>query len=156
MKMEEMLKAITRAANAIAAHYESKVAVTKAAGAVDAPLVEPRPNAVVVEEPKVRKPRKSKEEPAAAPAAPTFDPMMDMGGEKPAAGGMTEAESLTRVRELATKWIKRFANQQDGIAAFREKVTKDHGVGRFDDLTHAMRVKMIANLEAEFAKADAK
>lgn len=157
--MEELLKSLTRAANAVATYYEKKIG--------DSPRVvrlcehghpaEP----VEGETPapaKVRKPRAPKEEITAAPtpaagaqAAAASTPAATAGA---AVLEPTEEESLKEVRALAKTYVQRFANQVDGIKAFRELIAATTGVARIDDLVHSQRLLVIAKAKAEIAKKD--
>ena len=87
---------------------------------------------------------------AGAPAAAT---------PPPAAAGVlepTEEDSLKEVRALAKTYVQRFANQVDGIKAFRELIAATTGVARIDDLVHSQRLIVIAKAKAEIAKKDVK
>lgn len=141
--MEELLKALTRAANAVATYYE------KQAGVLGLPGLETPP------EPKERKPRAKKEEitPAPAPAAgapAAATPPAAVAGA--AVVEPSEEDSLKEVRALAKTYVQRFANQVDGIKAFRELIAATTGVARIDDLVHSQRLLVIAKAKGEIAK----
>lgn len=141
--MDELLKALTRAANAVAEYYEKQSNPLL-------PLINrmEKVAAAVQENPeiKTRKPRAPKAEAAA-----------EQPSEKPAAAApaeMTEADSLKEVRAVAKVYVQRFANQVDGIKAFRDLMAATCKVGKIDDLQHAQRLQMIVAAKAEINKAD--
>jgi hypothetical protein len=147
--MNELLKALTELAHAATNYLNEK----RDAGSTSAPtksLAEDVPA-------KTRKPRAPKEEigPAAAPAAGA----QAAATPPPAPAGVlepTEEESLKEVRALAKTYVQRFANQVDGIKAFRELIAATTGVARIDDLVHSQRLLVIAKAKAEIAQKDVK
>lgn len=140
--MEELLKALTRAANAVAVYYE------KASGEEIPAAAEPAPK-------KERKPRAPKEEIAAAPAPAAGAPAAAASTPAPAGAAVvepSEEDSLKEVRALAKTYVQRFANQVDGIKSFRELIAATTGVARIDDLVHSQRLLVIAKAKGEIAK----
>lgn len=146
--MEELLKALTRAANAVAVYYEKQAhpLLPLVDAPAPTPAAEPQPE-------KVRKPRKAAEPaPAPAPAAAAAPAPAPAPAAPVAAGDMTEEQSLKEVRAIAKTFVQRFANQVDGITAFRKLMADTCKVGKIDDLVHAQRLQVITAAKAEIAK----
>lgn len=149
--MTELIQALTRAANAVAAYYEKQAypitaSLTAAASAaVDAPA----------EPPKVRKPRAAKlteaQKDDISGGAPASNPLPVA---PTATKDLSEDDSILEVRNIAKTYAKRFANQLDGVAAFRKLMADTCKVGKMDDLVHAQRLQLIGVVKAEIAKAD--
>lgn len=147
--MDELIKAWTRAGNAIAAYYEK--AGSPLTRVTDAP---PAPRLSEDVPPKTRKPRAPKDETIAAAPAPTAAPAPAAAAAPTSAAVLepTEEDSLKEVRALAKTFVQRFQNQVDGIKAFRELIAATTGVARIDDLVHSQRLVVIAKAKAEIAK----
>lgn len=144
--MEELMKALTRMANAIAAHYEKQgnpVLTIDNHGVVAAAPQE----APVV---KTRKPRAPKAE-APAPAAP-------------AAAEMTEEQSAKAVYDVAKRFMTRFQKPgaagpdgkpaTEGYHRLKALLADSYKVGKLADLVHAQRIQLMTTLQAEVAAAD--
>ncbi len=150
--MDELLKAWTRAGNAVAAYFE-KAVQPSLPGLDSPPAAEPKP----------RKKRTAADGPeagaaAAAPAAIPPTPPAAPAAQPPAGAAVveqSEEESLKEVRALAKTFVQRFQNQVDGIKAFRELIAATTGVARIDDLVHAQRLSVIAKAKMEIAQKDA-
>jgi hypothetical protein len=137
-----------------------------AGGPIPATIVEvpssapaPEKSAAKVRKQRVDKDVSSVQAPAPAPA-PTVD---EQPAAKPAAAPgevfgrpaeMSEEESKAEIKAVAKVYIARFANQMDGIKAFRGLMSSTCGVGKLDDLVHAQRLQVIVAAKAELAKAD--
>lgn len=134
--MEELLKALTRAANAVAVYYEKQAHPLLPLG--DAPASVPASEPA----PRTRKPRAPKIEAEIAPPAAPVKP----------ASELSEAESTAKIKATAKTYVQRFANQVDGIAAFRKLMVDTCRVGKLDDLVHAQRLQVISAAEADIAK----
>lgn len=154
--MEELFKSLTRAANAVATYYEKKIGDSPRVvrlcehGHPAEPVDGETPAPV-----KVRKPRAPKEEIAAAPTPAAGAPAAAAATPAPAGAAVvepSEEDSLKEVRALAKTYVQRFANQVDGIKAFRELIAATTGVARIDDLVHSQRLLVIAKAKGEIAK----
>jgi uncharacterized phage protein gp47/JayE len=135
--MDELIKALTRAANAAADYYEK---AGQPQLPLTAPVAEPvkeekAPKAPKAEKaPKAAKAEKTPETPA-APAAPV------------AVGSEADKKSTEDVRAKAKFYVQRFANQMEGIAAYRALMKATCGVEKMDDLKHEQRLAVIAAVE---------
>lgn len=166
--MEELIKALTRAANAVAEYYEK----------ASAPLL-PLARTSVVEKYRdvkaeapagpaagIEKPRKTRAPKAEAPApkAETADPTDLIGSDdlppalKPAQGQMTEKESETAVKEAARALIQRFAaprgDRPEGFHIAMEILADKFKTTRLTDLTHPQRLAFIQEAKRRIAEAD--
>lgn len=143
--MNELIQAWTRAGNAVAAYYEKAGNPMLQVGeVVKTEIIDLGPK-------KERKPRATKAE-APAPEAPKPEPAVVLPGS---ATEMSEDDSLKEVRAVAKAFVQRFANQVDGITAFRKLMSDTCKVGKIDDLVHAQRLQVITAAKAEILKADA-
>ncbi len=152
--MKELIEVLTRAANAVAVYYEKEA--LNPIKAAQRGETDPTKTAaqVIAELPKPRKPRAGKAE--AAPASDVNDLGPTTAAAAPTApAGLSEEDSVKEVRAIAKVYVQRFANQVDGIAAFRKLMSDKLKVAKIDDLVHAQRVQMIAIAKEEIAKADA-
>lgn len=149
--MNELIQAWTRAGLAVAAYFEKcgnpvlSVVRTGPETVVDTP-------APVPAEPKPRKPRAAKTDTVVLPEAPAAGAPVILPGS---ASEMSEDDSLKEVRAIAKAFVQRFANQVDGITAFRKLMSDTCKVGKIDDLVHAQRLQVITAAKAEILKADA-
>ena len=148
--MEELIKALTRAANAVAAYYEGGV----------------QPNLPLEEKPaaekKPRAPRKTKEVAAevVAPAAPAAEtsPFVDIpvAVEGPKAPVEDVVESKRRCQEVVGLFIRRYQKTTpSGLDRAKAILTEVCGrpIAKLEDLTHADNVKLILRFEKELEKA---
>lgn len=142
--MTEMLKSLTRLANAAAEYLERQNHPLL-------PLAMPAGEAVAAEAPKTRKPRTPKVDAPAVPVVP----------ETPAVAPevMTEEQSMVAVRSAADALMTRFQNVKDGkpegFHMARALLAEDFKVGKMADLVHAQRLQFIAKVKALLSKADA-
>lgn len=148
--MNELIQAWTRAGLAVAAYFEKcgnpvlSVVRTGPETVVDTPAPA---------EPKPRKPRAVKAtDTVTLPEAPAAGAAVVLPGS---ATEMSEDDSLKEVRAVAKAFVQRFANQVDGITAFRKLMSDTCKVGKIDDLVHAQRLQVITAAKAEILKADA-
>jgi len=142
--MNELIQAWTRAGNAVAAYFE-KAAQVPSTLIPPGTVLDTTPGPI--EAPKPRKPRAPKAEAPAAPVAPAAP------APAPTAGEVTEEASLLEIKAIAKTYVQRFANQVDGIKAFRQLMSDKVKVARLDDLVHAQRLIVIEAAKAEIAKA---
>ena len=138
--MDEMIKAITRAANAVAVYYENTV---KFADAQIAPAAPTEP----VVTPRTRKPKAEPKAPEAAVPAP-------VASAAPAA--MNEKESEDRLKVVGEAFVQRFSKQGDAVDEVKKTIESKFKISRLRDLVHAQRVELIAILEARIKEIDSK
>ena len=142
--MEQLLKALTRAANAVAEYYE------KQAGVQTLPLTARESEALqtaMKDEPKTRKPRAAKE------AAPTPPAPADLPVPRDA---MTEAESEAKLKVVGEAFVQRFSKQEDAVTEVKRTIEEKFKVARLRDLKHEQRVVLIATLEARIREIDSR
>lgn len=155
--MNELIQAWTRAGNAVAAYYEKAgsplLTVPAQPEAPDSPTA-------IDAELRTRTPRKPRAVKEPAAPAPTFDPMMDMGGAaapSPAAPAapvaMSEAESTAGAQDANKRLVKAFptilsADKMPEGFHKAKALLSEFGVARTTDLVHAQRVQYIAKIDA--------
>ncbi len=145
--MNELLQALTRAATAVAVYYEQEsLNPIKAAQRSAAAVAAPEAEAPVAAPGKVGRPKKEKIAEIVPVAPPAATPVAPLG----------EDDSLKEVRAAAKVYVQRFANQTDGIAAFRKFMTDTTKVAKIDELSHPQRIQLIAAVKAAVAEIDAK
>ena len=174
-KMNELIEALTRWANASAALNEHALNEAVAGGQRPVEVLPTKkPEAAAAPAP-VKEPKAPKEKKDKAPAPAKAEPGEDllgatMGGAAPAATaeapakvpGLTPEQSSNEAIKVATEYVKRFANpaegsgQQNGQVRARAILTTVFGKARITDLVHEERLKFIAQLKAEIAQADQK
>lgn len=137
--MKELIDALTRAANAFAAHYEGEpTQQTRPVNELDRRAAEVAPEKPLSEDvpAKEKKTRKSKEEKAEA-AAP--------------AGGMTEEESAKAVTDIAKLLVSKFnkviEGKPEGFHIAKKLLLEDFKVGRLSDLSHDQRVQFVTQVK---------
>jgi hypothetical protein len=149
--MSELIAALTRAANAVAIYYEKQASPLQAVTPRESEALE---TAMKDEPVKTRKPRAPKAETVTLPEAPAAGAAVAIPTAPVAAKDMSEDDSVLEIRNVAKAYAKRFANQLDGVAAFRKLMADTCKVGKMDDLVHAQRLQLIGVVKAEIAKAD--
>jgi hypothetical protein len=135
--MDELIKALTRAATAVAVYYE------KATAGHAAEQIDKAAEKVAVDKPTGKKEKAAAKKADAAPSAPTASE-----DEKKA--------SLEKLREKAKAFVQRAANQQEGIAAYKAVMKETCGADKMDDLTHEQRLTLIPVLEEKLKTPEAK
>lgn len=143
--MKELIEAITRAANAFAAHYEGKAPATRGTSTEQAEAPAP--------EKETRKARAKKETPVDAPAADIG--LDEPAKEKPAAkkqSGMTDEESAKAVTDTAKLLVSKFNKPQadgkpEGFHIAKKLLLEDFKVGRLSDLSHEQRIEFVKQVK---------
>ena len=148
--MDEMMKAITRAANAVAAYYEKQVGMTTT---VSIPLPAEEPQAAVAE-PKVRKPRAVKAETRGQDNVPGEPETSRPAPVAPVE--MSEAESTEKLKVVGEAFVQRFSKQGDAVDEVKKLIESKFKVVRLRDLVHPQRVELIAVLESRIKELDSR
>lgn len=141
--MKELIEAITRAANAVAAYYEGAAPTTRAT------------TSETEVEPATRRTR-AKKETTEAPAA-------DIGLDEPASvkpaakkGGMTEEESAKAVTDTAKLLVSKFSKVVDGkpegFHIAKKLLIEGFKVGRLSDLSHEQRIDFVKQVKEILTK----
>lgn len=97
----------------------------------------------IAEQPKVRKPRAPKEEPAVLAAPPVATP---------AAPEMTEAQSLAEALSVAKAYVERFS-KADGLNRARAILREKFNATQIPQLVHSQRLQFVSHLKQEMAEA---
>ena len=136
--MNELLTALTRAANAIASYYEARIDPTTPfrAGPTQAAPTEPEPKKEdTVKETKSRRTKKD---------APT--------AEDKAAAGPTEEETAKGTTDVAKLLVAKFnkvvEGKPEGFHIAKKLLIEGFKVGRLSDLSHEQRIDFIAQVKA--------
>ncbi len=148
--MKELIEALTRAANAVAAHYEGKpVSQTRPVNELDRRAAEAAPEKEAETAPKKSRAKKS---PEAAPA----ESAVGLDAAEPAAKkdkGMTEDESAKATTDVAKLLVSKFSkpvapdNKPEGFHIAKKILIEGFRVGRLSDLSHEQRVDFIAQVK---------
>ena len=145
--MEQLLKALTRAANAVAVYYEKQndefIPGIAPMASADAQV------AAEIAVKRLRKPRT----PKAEVAAPQIE--KPQAAATPA-GQMTEAESEARLKVVGEAFVQRFSKQEDAVTEVKKTIEEKFKVARLRDLKHEQRVALIATLEARIREIDSR
>ncbi len=135
--MKELIEALTRAANAVAAHYEGKAPTTRAA------QPEATPEKPLSEDVPALKKSRAKKEPAAHEAGVGLDDAPAKKDEK-VVGGMSEEDSTKGVTDIAkllvSKFNKPIEGKPEGFHIAKKILIEGFKVGRLSDLSHEQRV----------------
>ena len=152
--MEQLIKALTRAANAVAAYYEMEAGnPVKAAQRVDFSGGEVKVDEVNAELKKTRKART----PKAEVAAPQIEkPQAAVPSAAAPTGPMTEAESEAKLKVVGEAFVQRFSKQEDAVTEVKRTIEEKFKVARLRDLKHEQRVVLIATLEARIREIDSR
>lgn len=137
--MSDLIKALTELVKEATTYLARK-------NQPELPLVE-----TAIEKP--RRARRTRAEMQAAEAEPTVAP-----AEVEALPELTEEESAKKAVKTAEALLRRFAKQVDGkpegYHMARKLLTERFKAAKIGDLTHAQRLKFIAEIEALIADAD--
>ena len=144
--MKELMEALTRAANAVAMHYEGTGGTFAAPAPVEKPL--------------------SEDVPAARKARAKKEPAADIGLDTPGSSekkieGMTEADAIKGVTDVAKLLVSKFSkpvapdNKPEGFHIAKKLLIDTYKVGRLSDLSHEQRVDFIRAVKEILTKESA-
>lgn len=149
--MKELIEALTRAANAVADHYEGKAPVDRRF------TTEPAP------EKQDSLPKKTRVKKEVAPEAPVADVGLDLDAapaKSAKKGEMTEEESAKAVTDNAKLLVAKFnkpgeAGKPEGFYMAKKLLVDDFKVGRLSDLSHEQRVEFVKQVKVLLTKETA-
>ena len=149
--MKELIEALTRAANAVAAYYEGAAPTTRATP------TQPEPEAA----PRKGRAKKDSEKTAAETTAGAADVGLDGPAAAPAKaakkGEMTEEESAKAVTDTAKLLVSKFNKPQsdgkpEGFHIAKKLLIEDFHVGRLSDLSHDQRIEFVKQVKEILTK----
>ena len=144
--MTDLIKALTRLANAAAEYLEK-------GNSPLLPLVAPAEAVAELFAPKKERKARTPKAEASAPAATAPAPadINDLGPAPTAAptktADLSEEDSVKEIRAAARIFVQRYPTQTDGTAAFRRLIAERFKVAKIDDLVHAQRLAIIAEVK---------
>lgn len=150
--MKELIDALTRAANAVAAHYEKGEQGCPDCGRPMNAVSPVRPLSEDAPAPKARGGKKKVD----APASPNDDILAEASGKGTAHAApkkkeeMTEEESAKAVTDTAKLLVSKYSkpsspdNKPEGFHIAKALLIEDFKVGRLSDLSHEQRVEFVA------------
>ena len=157
--MKELIEAITRAANAIAAYYEKE---GNPVGTAVARIVATAPEKPLSEDVPAPKKARAKKETTTVETPATADVGFDALAPAKVAkkSGMTDEESAKAVTDTAKLLVAKFNKPQadgkpEGFHIAKRLLIEDFKVGRLSDLSHEQRIEFVKQVKEILTKEPA-